>query len=673
MEQNKSVNALLRIKECDLRQDTWRQFAGAVDKGGHIGGAFSAIAPLTALYYGDILQYDVVNPTSTRQDVFLLSKGHAVAALATVLADVGYFPQEQLWASRGWGDLIKGHPGPVIPGVPVATGPLGHGISLGCGFAAQGKEKGTHDVYVLAGDGELQEGSNWEGLMYAGDKQLNNLCVIIDKNNGQSDDTQQLLLSSANLAEQLFSFGFQVLEADGTDVGSILAALQGFRQERGTQPTAIIVESVKGFGGYGALTGKHKSNFTDEDIASELALLAQTRQDRVALLNRCDRDELTQAADAMGYDLAVTDNCVTVIVARPVSCQVQPAQPRNPALSYDPATIPALDPAKVYGTSDIATMMMKAFAADTRLYTIDSDLSNISGLFTGTAATNRAHAINAGIAEAHMMNMAEGLAAMGNHVWVSTFGVFFDWQVFRRIAVSYQERLEVIEQEGGWLTEGHNLDITFYSTASNLDTAVNGATHMDNDDINFFLQLAHVKVIDVCCPQQLLSVGKWIAQGGKGLVYLRVMRNPSPILYPADYEFAYGKATMLRQANNAKAVIVSSGHGVLEALEAADLLAKDGIAVSVLDMPSYDSETLRALAASGVNIIFAEQNNGAWFDLFSRDLLANRFACNLNKVHQLSTKNADGTLRFIQSGTYGQLVKELGLSAGCIANLVRGL
>ena len=673
MDNSKTLGALLRIKECDLRADTLRQFAGAVDKGGHVGGAFSALAPLTALYYGNILQYDVENPTATGQDVFLLSKGHAVAALATVFADVGYFPKDELLASRGWGDLIKGHPGPVIPGVPVATGPLGHGISIACGFAHQGKEKHSHDVYVLTGDGELQEGSNWEGLMFAGDRRLNNLCVIVDKNNGQSDDTQQLLISPEHLAEQLYAFGFQVLEADGSDLDSILSCLQEFRAyPRAARPTAIIVDSIKGFGGYGALTGKHKGNFTPADIASELSLLMLTRQDRIHALNRCDRSALLAAADTMGYDLIIEDDVITGVTQRPVAVQVRPARPRDNALRYNPDALPALDPAKAYGASDIMGMAMKAFAADPRLYTIDSDLSNVSGLFAGTAATNRAHAINPGIAEAHMMNMAEGLAVLGNHVWVSTFGVFFDWQVFRRIAVSYQERLEVIES-GGWLAEGHNLDITFYSTAANLDTAVNGATHMDNDDINFFLQLAHVKVIDTSCPQQLLAVSRWIAEGDKGLVYLRVMRNAAPVLYPADYRFAYGEAVMLRRAKNAKAVVITSGHGVAEALTAAEALAKEGIAVSVLDMASYDSKTLQELAASGVHMLFAEQNNGAWFDMFSRDLLRNHFPCDIAKVHQLSAKNADGSLRFIQSGTYEQIVDALGLSATHIADLIRWL
>jgi len=673
MENVRELSALLGIKECDLRENLYIQCQYSVDKGIHIGGAQSAIAPLTALYYGGTFRCNVEDPTTEEQDIFLLSKGHAVAALASVYSDMGYFTKEKLKNSRGWNAMIKGHPGPVVPGVPVATGPLGHGISVADGYAFRQKDHFGYDVYCMVGDGELQEGSCWEGLMFAAEHSLDNLCVLVDKNNGQSDDTHKLFISMEDIADRLKAFGFRVLEADSANMASLLTCLEEFKSfPRDSRPTAIICNSIKGFGGYGNINGKHKGSFNDEEVKTECGLLDRTRSLRVNNLNQFDSSVIEKLAKKLNYTVKTdASGKITDLVADEVPVKVRRAAPRKKALTYDASKLPALELGKKYGMTDMGIAISKVFAESDNFYTVDADLSNISGLYTGTGMTNRFHAINSGIAELNMMCMAEGLATSGANVWVSTFGPFFNWQAFRRIAVSYQERNEAIEAPDGWLSEGHNLDITFLSTASNLDTAVNGATHMSNDDICFFSQLAHVKVIDTCCPRQFLSVAQWIAEGNKGLVYLRVMRNPSPALYGPDYKFTYGKGYFLRKAENPNAVVISSGHGVQEALSAAELLHNEGVEVSVIDMPSYDGELLRELAASNTTLLFAEQNNGALFDHFSRELVKHKFSCDLHKVMHLSTRDKEDRMQFIQSGTYGQLIKELGLTAQDIARTVK--
>ena len=188
--------ALLRVKECDLRMDCLLQCDTSIDRGLHVGGAFSSLTAMTALYYSGLAAFNVTCPTDTEQDLFVLSKGHAVAALAAVYADLGYISRSDLYHSRGYGAAVKGHPGPVLPGVPVATGPLGHGISICCGYAMRRMELGRGNVYCMVGDGELQEGSCWEGAALAADRGLRNLCVLVDQNNGQSDDTKKLVLAS---------------------------------------------------------------------------------------------------------------------------------------------------------------------------------------------------------------------------------------------------------------------------------------------------------------------------------------------------------------------------------------------------------------------------------------------------------------------------------------------
>ena len=123
------------------------------------------------------------------------------------------------------------------------------------------------------------------------------------------------------------------------------------------------------------------------------------------------------------------------------------------------------------------------------------------------------------------------------NTWVSTFCSFFNWQVLRRIAVGQQERLEAIASADGWLSEGHGLDLTFLATAANFETRTNGATHMGNDDITTFAAVAQLKIIDVSCPQQMLSLMKWIMEGNRGLLYVRVMRTGSAVLYGPEFAF----------------------------------------------------------------------------------------------------------------------------------------
>lgn len=675
METLEELSAILKVKECDLRENLLIQCQYAVDRGIHSGGAESAIIPMMALYYGDIIRYDIQHPASPAQDIFILSKGHAIAALAAIYADLGFFAREHLKNSRSWGSLVRGHPGPVIPGVPVATGPLGQGISVACGYGLKNKEEGGFDVYCLVGDGELQEGSCWEGIQFAGEYHLDNLCLLIDKNNGQSDNTQKLFLSADTLNERLSAFGFRVMETESSNIPRLLECLRDFKRlPRDSRPVAIICETIKGFGAYSLTGGKHKASFTGEEFTGERILLTHARHNRIQKLNRFEGSLIKKMAEKFGYQIKNDpDGNILDLITQEHPVPIKRAVPRDKALRYDASKLPQLEKGKSYGATEIAAGFAAAFAIDPRFYTIDADLSNVSGLYTGTNRTNRYHALNVGIAECNMMCMAEALAAAGAHVWVSTFGPFFNWQAFRRIAIGYQERKEVIESTNGWLSEGHNLDITFLSTASNLDTTVNGATHMSNDDCFVISSIAHVKVIDTCCPRQFLAAARWIAQGNRGLVYLRVMRNPSPALYDETYEFEYAKAYYLQEEKNHQALIVSSGHAVLESLSAAELLTTEGIPVSVADMPSYDGDFLRDAAKSGVFMVFVEQNNGLLFDLFSRDILKKNIPLRQNQVTALNVRDERDKLRFIQSGSYEQMIEALGLRAVDIVSVVRKL
>jgi len=651
-------SALLGVKLTDLRGSLLTQCRHAVDKGIHIGGALSALPPMAALFYGG-MRLDVENPTSEDQDVFILSKGHAVAALAAVYADAGYFDPGELLNSRGWGALVKGHPGPAMPGVPVATGPLGQGLSIGCGYALRQRELGPYDTYVLCGDGELQEGSCWEAVQFAGDRGLQNLCLIVDRNRGQSDNTAQLFVSMDALEARLGAFGFDVLRAGADNMPALLRAFEHFRREvRDGRPTAILCDGFKGFGGHMGAMGKHKGSFGDAELDAEARLIEQDRLRLVRSLARFDPEVVRLLAGRLGYTLEGGELRPT-----PSALKLKRAPKRDKAVPFSPSDLPRIELGQPFAPTDLGIAIARAFAPAPNFYSIDSDLSNVSGLFTGGQMTNRAHALNVGIAECLMMCMAEALAAQGANVWTSTFGPFFDWRALRRIAVSYEEREDAIESPSGWLAEGHNLDITFLSTASNLDTAVNGATHMSNDDITTFAQLAHVKIIDTSCPQQFLAVARWSARGNRGLVYLRVMRNASPALYAPGFEFEYGKGYLLKRPEGARAAVVSSGHGVTEALKAASLLEAEGVPVAVVDMPSYDGALLHQLLGR-MPVLIAEQNNGWLYDQLCRERPQ-------GALLRLNVRDARDRLRFVQSGSYEQLIEHLGLGPKSIAQAVR--
>ena len=672
---------LLAIKDSDVRIVTLEQARDAVDKGLHSGGAFSAIVPLVTAFYGGFMQLDIVDPTRRGQDMFTLSKGHAVAALASIYADLGYFGPEILRKSRSHASLLNGHPGPVLPGVQIATGPMGQGIGVAQGFAIAGRTSPRFDSYCMVGDGELQEGSCWEVAMYAGQHNLDNLCVLVDRNHGQLDIHDRTLYPMPPLDQVFASFGWKVHEVDATTYGGVFAALEDFRSGvRDGRPTAIICNSKKGFGAFSDFMNKHKVTVPGALLDQEMELQQRQRAARVeefvAFLKKLDasdegarlRELLLEEAGRM--HLATEDQS---LAQRPGPVLTRRVPVRDKKIRYDAAALPKLDMAKSYSAAEIVTASMKVFARDGRLASIDSDLASTSGLEAGIVAVDQARALNAGVAEANMMLMSEAFAALGSNAWCSTFCPFFNWQVMRRIAVGHQERLEAMHAKDGWLSEGHGLDIVFLATAANFETRTNGATHMGNDDNLTFDAVAHLKIVDVSCPQQMLSIMKWVMEGNQGLAYVRVMRTPSAVLYAGNYEFEFGKGYVLRQTDVDKAIVISSGRGVHEALAAADLCAKQGVPVMVVDMPSVDEELLMKLYQSGLPMFFAEQNNGYLWQNFLKALYRHRGELGperLDRVHTINTLDANGGKQFLHSATYEELVEVFGLTPAAIADAV---
>jgi transketolase len=672
----KAILKLLEIKDSDIRILNFEQSRDAVDKGLHSGGAASAVIPLVALFYGGFIHLDVADPTRRGQDMFVLSKGHAVATLASIYAELGYFDRSILRNSRSYESILNGHPGPVLPGIQIATGPMGQGFSVAQGFAIAGRTSPHFDSYAMTGDGELQEGPIWEAAMYAGSKQLDNLCLLVDQNNGQLDIASRMVFPMPRLESVFESFGWQAYSVDATHYDGVYAALEQFKYgPRNGKPTAIVCHSTKGHGAFSDFLNKHKVAVADKLIEQELTLQSELRRNRVeeltgfylrlerhpkgkqvqqAVLEAARQMHLSTGRDSLG-DLAP--------IVGPVLTRRAP--PRNKRIRYDASLLPRIDKSKEYSASDIVTGAMKVFARDAAVASVDSDLGSTSGLEAGVAAVDQTRALNVGVAEANMMGIGEAFAALGLNAWISTFCPFYDWKILRRVAVGYQERLEAIQSKTGWLSEGHGLDLTMLATGPNFETRTNGATHMGNDDITVFDGIAHLKIIDASCPQQLLTAMKWIMEGNRGLVYLRVMRAPSAVLYGPEFEFEFGKGYVLRESPGNKAVIISSSRGVHEALAAAKQIAAD-----VVDMPSIDEELLLRLYDSRKLLCFAEQNNGYIWQNFLKILYRRGIPCEWNRVMAVNTLDANGRPQFIHSGTYEELTEAFGLSPSQLARAI---
>lgn len=218
-------------------------------KSGHPGGGLSSVDILTVLYEKVMKNFPewTKSPNHKQRDRFVLSKGHASASLYSVLAQRGYFPESELMGFRSLGSKLQGHPNTHIPGVEVATGSLGQGLSMACGIAMALKlDKNPAHVFALLGDGELQEGSCWEALMSAPHNKLNNLTAIIDRNHLQIDGTTEKIKNIEPLADKLKAFNWQVVEIDGHDIKEIYEALEN--SKKADKPVAIIANTVKGKG-----------------------------------------------------------------------------------------------------------------------------------------------------------------------------------------------------------------------------------------------------------------------------------------------------------------------------------------------------------------------------------------------------------------------------------------
>lgn len=266
-----------------IRRDIVRMVHGV--QSGHPGGSLGCADFLTALYFGAMKHDPNFSMDGKGEDLFFLSNGHISPLFYSVLARSGYFPTAELATFRKLNTRLQGHPTTHehLPGVRVASGSLGQGMSVAIGAASAKKlNKDTQLVYVLLGDGELEEGQNWEAIMFAGSKHVDNLIATIDVNGQQIDGSTDKVMNLGNLHAKFEAFSWDVMEMDGNDMEAVAAGLADAKSRTGKgKPVVILMKTIMGKG-VSFMEGTHEWHGiapNDEQLAKALSELPETLGD----------------------------------------------------------------------------------------------------------------------------------------------------------------------------------------------------------------------------------------------------------------------------------------------------------------------------------------------------------------------------------------------------------
>ncbi|MDF1883728.1 transketolase [Sulfurimonas sp. SAG-AH-194-C21] len=239
---------LLKEKSKLIRCETLKIHKLAVET--RVASSLSPVEIFVSLYYGNILHFNPKDPRDESRDRFIISKGHGSISMYPLLADLGFFDQKELENVCQNGSFLGGIPDPIIPGYETVNGSLGHGLGVSCGIAVALKaQKKEQNVVVITGDGELNEGSNWEAIMFAPQHSLDNLTLIVDYNKVSMLDYSKNIINLSSLNEKMNAFNWKVYEVqDGHDVEEVQSVLKDAITNRELQPKVVIVNTIKGKG-----------------------------------------------------------------------------------------------------------------------------------------------------------------------------------------------------------------------------------------------------------------------------------------------------------------------------------------------------------------------------------------------------------------------------------------
>lgn len=607
----------LRARAARLREHSLRATSEAGS--GHPTSCLSAADLVAALFF-DVLRYDPRDPGNPECDRFVLSKGHAAPLLYAAWAEAGALPVEQLLTLRRIDSPLEGHPTPQFPGTVAATGSLGQGLSVGVGLAWNARQLARSDqrIYVLCGDGEVAEGSVWEAIALAAHQQLDNLVAIVDVNGlGQSQRTMYGF-DVAGYAARFAAFGWHAIPIDGHDMDAIVAAFEEAGTVRG-KPVAIVARTKKGQG---------ISALADQDNWHGKPVPKGADLDKAVAEVRAAAPQVTLAP-----------------VARRGNRRGAGAPaPRTPMAAPGYAADAQVATREAYGTA-----LAKLGAVDPAVAVIDADTKNSTFAERFLAAHPQRY-LEAYIAEQNMVGVAVGLSAAGRTPFVSSFACFLT-RAFDHI------RMAAISRANLKLAGSH----------CGVSIGEDGPSQMGLEDLAMMRAVPGAVVLypaDAVCTERLVEA----MAAERGIHYLRLTRPKAPVLYGADEQFPIGGSKVVRQSGSDRLTIVAAGVTLVEALGAHDLLAKDGIAVRVVDAYSVkpiDVEGLRAAArATGGRVLVVE-------DHYADGGLGDAVLNALSGEGATVTKQAVTDVP--RSGKPAELLALYGLDAASIAKRVREL
>ncbi|HEY6547699.1 MAG TPA: transketolase, partial [Vicinamibacteria bacterium] len=525
---------------------------------GHPTTCMSCAEIVSALFF-DEMRFDPKDPSGRDQDVFVLSKGHAAPILWAVLKEAGAI-DDDLLSLRRYDSPLEGHPTPNSPWVRVATGSLGQGLAAAAGMAWARKLDGSAArVYALLGDGEAAEGAVFEAAQYASFNKLDNLCAILDVNRlGQSGPTMYQH-DVGVYADRFEAFGWQVAVVDGHDVTELRDAFARARATSG-RPAVLVARTLK---------GKGVSFLEDKDGWHGKPVKKG--------------DELQKAVAELGD----TNLTLTVQARRYPS----PARPAAGSLDVTPAYALGQEVAtrEAYGAA-----LAKLAKSCPAVVAIDADTKN-STFAEKLKDAAPARFSEAYIAEQNMVGAALGMATEGKIPFASTFACFLTraYDFIRMAAYSEPPHLVLVGSHAG------------------VSIGEDGPSQMALEDLAMMRALTKSTVL---YPSDAVSAEKLGAEAAKtpGLVYIRTSRPKTKVLYAPDEAFPVGGSKTLRSSAADRATVVAAGVTVPEALAAHEALAKEGVAVRVIDLYSVkplDAATLVAAAEATGRIVTVEDHS----------------------------------------------------------------
>ena len=612
MDETTSVETLTGIAN-QLRIDSISATTAAGS--GHPSSCCSAADLVAALFFGH-MRFDPKNPRYANNDRFILSKGHAAPLLYAAWAELGLFPREHLNTLRELTSDLEGHPTPRLSFVDVATGSLGQGLGVGVGMALCARlDKLDYRTYVLLGDGECAEGSVWEAASLAGVYQLNNLTAIVDVNRlGQSQATA--FGYDVDVYRRRFeAFNWRTEVIDGHDMDEIMEVLGAVGL--GKQPLAIIAKTEKGHG---------ISFIADKDGWHGKAL---------------SKDEAARAIAEL-EPKAKTGGAETIPAPSDLPLPKNEAPASYPPIAYKPGDLVATREA--YGNA-----LARIGEVDLRIVAMDGDTKN-STFADKFFKKFPDRSTECYIAEQNMVGVATGFGTRGKVPFASTFACFFSraFDQIRMAGIS-MANLKIVGSHVG------------------VSIGEDGTSQMALED------LAMMRAVEgsvVLYPSDAVCAEKLVEQMAmhQGVSFLRTSRPKTPVIYGNDEQFPIGGAKIRKQTAGDKLTVVAAGVTLFEALKAVDLLAKEGIGITVIDAYSIKplaKDVIKAAAAKTGNLVLTVEDHYPEGGL--GDAVAGELSMDGVKVTKLAIRELP------HSGKPEELLAKYGIDAAGIAKTVKSL